>query len=157
MKRSLLVLLLLAACQAPTLDVEVPFAVVQWSPPAGASGVCPGWPVSVCFSEPLDPSTLGSIILGPASSCAPGATLTSEPSYAVAIESGNPNCAVIQPPAPGLTPGTCYALEVEGLDVTGAPAAGALPDGGTDPLPVTLRSVFQVAADSSACLMPDAG
>ena len=155
-----------AGCQPPTLEVDVPFAVVDWSPQDGASGVCPSWPVSVCFNEPVNPGSLGDLLLGRSESCDAGAPIANGGAVNGVWQradqlgdGGSPNCAMLSPPPPGLTPGACYTIEIEGEDLhPGTAAAGDLPDGGTDLLPVTLRSIFQVADTSAGCIgSPDAG
>jgi hypothetical protein len=159
------VCLLLVACQQPALEVETPLAVVSWSPQDGASGVCPSWPVSVCFSEPLDSASLsGNVLLGTAEACMPdspianGGTVTAQLQRGdVAQSNGSPNCVVITPTVP-LTLSNCYTIEVEGEDLgAGVGVSGQLSDGGADLLFVTLRSVFQVAPSAASCIGTDAG
>jgi hypothetical protein len=157
--------LVLVACQPPTLEVVAPLAVVNWSPQDGASGVCPSWPVSVCFNEPLSTSSLsGNVLLGTAEQCQPdspianGGTVTAQVQRGdVALVGGSADCVVITPTTP-LSAGDCYTIEVEGQDLgAGVGVAGQLSDGGSDVLPVTLRSLFQVAPTTAACIGADAG
>jgi hypothetical protein len=157
--------LALVACQPPTLEVVAPLSVVNWSPQDGASGVCPSWPVSVCFNEPLSSSSLsGNVLLGTAEQCEPnspianGGTVTAQVQRGdVALSGGSASCVVITPTAP-LTDGACYTIEMEGQDLgAGVGVAGQLADGGSDVLPVTLRSLFQVAPNSASCIGADAG
>ncbi len=156
------------ACQPPTLEVDVPFSAVNWSPQDGAAGVCPTWPISVCFNEPVDPGSLQDFLLGKSATCGPGAPIANGGTVNGVWQradqvgtGGSANCAVFTPPSTGLTAGACYTIEVEGEDLhPGTAAAGDLGDGGTNELPVTLRSVFQVAgADGGGCIepTPDAG
>ncbi|HUB08335.1 MAG TPA: Ig-like domain-containing protein [Myxococcales bacterium] len=159
MLRSVVLCLVLGACQAPTLELEVPLAVVNWSPQDGATGVCPSWPVTVCFNQPIDPSSLPDFLVGTAQSCQSGSPIAASAGVAAlradTLKAGaSPNCVVMAAPSAGWSAGACYTVEVEGEDLQpGGGAAGELPgDGGTDLLAVTLRSIFRVASDSSGCL-----
>ncbi|MHB8418996.1 MAG: Ig-like domain-containing domain [Myxococcales bacterium] len=155
--------LLLAACQAPTLELDVPLAAVNWSPQDGASGVCPSWPVTVCFNQPIDPSSLGDFLIGTNLTCREGAPIASSVDVtAQRADSANPlaspSCVVMAPPTGGWSAGACYTVEAEGEDLQAGAGVAGLADGGTDLLPVTLRSVFQVAKNGSGCIEPpDAG
>lgn len=156
---ALLSSLAIFACQAPTVEVSLPLGVVSFSPQDGASNVCPHWPATVCFNQPIDPAAMtnGDLLLGPAS-CAPRAAIDGgvvsgvSASVAESDDAGNPICVTLTPSG-GLAPGSCYALEAEGADVTQTPVVSA--DGG-DPLAVTVRSIFQVGGPQS-CFSADAG
>jgi hypothetical protein len=153
------------ACQAPILSAEVPLIVVNWSPQDGASDVCPTWPVSVCFNEPLETSRItGNVLLGASEQCNPGSPIANGGTVAAqvqrgdqALSGGSAYCAVITPTKP-LAASTCYTVEVEGQDLgAGDGVAGEISDGGIDLLPVTLRSLFQTAPSSASCIAADAG
>ncbi len=155
--------LLLAACQPPTLELDVPFAVVNWSPQDGATDVCPTWPVSVCFNQVVDQASLGAFLIGTAQSCQPGSPIAASADVAALRADAldpreSPDCVVMPAPGGGWTAGACYTVEVEGEDLQPGAGAAGLTDGGSDRLAVTLRSIFQVAKDTSGCLpAPDAG
>ncbi len=161
MKIAPLALLVFAvACQPPTLELNVPFAAVNWSPADGTSGVCPTWPATVCFNEPVDPGSLGNFLIGQSADCDAGAPIASGGTVNASVErgdqaedGGSPNCVVLTPPASGLQEDACYTIEVEGEDLhPGSGAAGVLPDGGAAVLPVTLRSIFKVAPSTEGCI-----
>jgi hypothetical protein len=163
-RRVATIALFFVACQAPTLELVVPLAAIDWSPQDGASGVCPSWPVSVCFNQPIDPNSLGDFLIGPAKSCVSGAAIGSALDVSAfradtLTPGASPNCVVLPPPTAGWSFGTCYAVEAEGADLVGdGGVTGEVGDAGTDVLAVTLRSLFEVAPTSAGCIaVPDAG